>query len=75
MKLSTFGNSAVGDTGRMVSHHPSNERTWNVQASITFVSNTFLTLAFVDPCIISTIHKEKSNKMQQCIKFYYSIFI
>jgi hypothetical protein len=23
----------------------------------------------------STIHKEKSNKMQQCIKFYYSIFI
>jgi hypothetical protein len=23
----------------------------------------------------STIHKEKSNKMQQCNKFYYSIFI
>jgi len=22
----------------------------------------------------STVHKEKSNKMQQCIKFYYSIF-
>ena len=24
---------------------------------------------------LPTIHKEKSNKMQQCIKFYYSIFI
>jgi hypothetical protein len=23
----------------------------------------------------STIHTEKSNKMQQCIKIYYSIFI
>jgi hypothetical protein len=23
----------------------------------------------------TTIHKEKSNKMQQCIKFYYSTFI
>jgi hypothetical protein len=21
------------------------------------------------------VHKEKSNKMQECIKFYYSIFI
>ena len=26
-------------------------------------------------CIIIIIHKEKSNKTQQCIKFYYSIFI
>jgi len=23
----------------------------------------------------STVHTEKSNKMQQCIKIYYSIFI
>ena len=28
MKLFTFGYNAVRDTGRLVSHHPSNERTW-----------------------------------------------
>jgi len=42
MELTTFGNNPVRNTGRLVSHHPSNERTWNVQASITFISNTLL---------------------------------
>jgi hypothetical protein len=34
-----------------------------------------MNLMFVDPCIIVSVHTEKSNKMQQCIKIYYSIFI
>jgi hypothetical protein len=69
MKLSTFGNSAVGDTGRMVGHHPSNERTWNIQASITFESNTFLTLTFVDPCIIVQFIKKYPTRCNSVSNF------
>jgi hypothetical protein len=47
------------------------------EAHVQHISNHKLmtVLMFMDPCIIVTVHKEKSNKLQLCTKFYYSIFI
>ena len=40
-----------------------------------YLTLQFVNLMFVDPSIIVQFIKKKSNKMQQFIKIYYSVFI